>query len=333
MTQNEGDPAECAPVPRGRGPADPVKRSRSEVWLACVRAPRRTPQSFAAMGGFFIGDVPDAERIFAKLAGEASDPGRKRDSLGGRSLVDHVAGKPGYTFTKGIYSSPLWRLLGPTELPIDELDTFFNELLGRLVWQTQAEIPGLSMRELYNFASGVRLPMSREDFRRLAKRLAKSPSIDGLLLLCLLYERSLRNDAADETRLLHGAVLKATRAFCDRWRFPARTAALFVFLIRRRVLGGRRSLDHGLAVLDYAHDLLGEWHVLAETEDERAWLDREAWRLACALENTWPAQVFSACDDAIRATPVACEHRYLEELRDTTVAQRLTRRFDPAMCA
>lgn len=330
MPNRESQTAGRAPASGFRGREDPVNRARSEVWLACVRALRRTPETYAAMGRFFLGDVADAERVFAKLSEEASDPGGKRASLGGKSLVDHVAGQPGYGYTKDVYTSPVWSLLGPKELSIDELDGLLDELVGQLIRNTRRAIPGLSGLEFIRFASGARLPMSRGDFRRLARRLAKSPSINAMALLCLLYGRSLRNDAADETRLLHGAVLQATRSFCDRSRFPARTAALFVFLVRRRVLGGRRTLDHGFAVLHYAEDLLGEWDVLVETAAERAWLEHEVWRFACALENTWPAQVFGACDDAISAMPAACERRYVEELRGTAVARRVSRRFEAA---
>lgn len=161
------------------------------------------------------------------------------------------------------------------------------------------------------------------EFGRLARRLARSPSFDALALLCLLHECSLRNGAPDETRLLHGAVLQSTRYFCKRLCLSARTAALFVFLIRRRVLCERRTLDQGYAWLSYAEDLLGEWSMLVETADERAWLEREVWRLACAIENTWTAQVFDECDDAIVALPAACELAYLQEIRETPIARRM----------
>ena len=60
-----------------------------------------------------------------------------------------------------------------------------------------------------------------------------------------------------------------------------------------------------------------------DTDAERAWLDHEVWRVACAIENTWTAQVFGAGDDAIAAPPVECELRYLEEIREMPIARRL----------
>lgn len=201
-------------------------------------------------------------------------------------------------------------------------------MLGEFFWTTKTEIAGLPFRESHRFASGVRLPMARAEFGRLARRLANSPSFDALALLCLLHERSLRNGAPDETRLLHGAVLRSTRSFCKRLRLSARTAALFVFLVRRRVLCGRRGLDHGYAWLMNAQDLLGEWSMLVETDAERAWLDREVWRVACAVENTWTCQVFGPCDDAIVAPPAECERAYLEEIRELPIAKRLFKRCE-----
>jgi hypothetical protein len=319
---------DAEPAPRQRGPEDPVHRAKSEVWLASVRSLRRTPQKYARMGPFFLGDVPDAERVFARIASESSDPGLARDSLGGESVVERVAAKPGYRFTQTFYGSELWKLLGPRELAIDELDELANTVIRGFMWTTKSRVADLPWREALRFASGVRLPMSRAEFSRLARRLAKSPSFDALALLCLLHERSLRNGAPDETRLLHGAVLQSTRSFCKRLGLSARTAALFVFLIRRRVLCGRRTLDHSFAILQYADDLLGEWSMLVDSPDERAWLDDEIWRVACALENTWTAQVFEACEDAILALPVECELVYLEEIRRTTVAKRLWKRLE-----
>lgn len=68
--------------------------------------------------------------------------------------------------------------------------------------------------------------------------------------------------------------------------------------------------------------------MLVETDAERAWLDREVWRVACAVENTWTCQVFGPCDDAIVAPPAECERAYLEEIRELPIAKRLFKRCE-----
>ena len=50
--------------------------------------------------------------------------------------------------------------------------------------------------------------------------------------------------------------------------------------------------------------------------------------MACATENTWTAQVFGACEDAIPAPPATCELAYLEEFRDMPIARRLWKRSE-----
>lgn len=46
------------------------------------------------------------------------------------------------------------------------------------------------------------------------------------------------------------------------------------------------------------------------------------------IENTWTAQVFDECDDAIVALPAACELAYLQEIRETPIARRMWSRSE-----
>jgi hypothetical protein len=317
-------------VPRGRGEEDVVHRAQSEVWLACVRSMARTPKTLAAMGTAFLGDVPDAKRVFARIAHDASDPGRKRGSLGDRSVVELVAQVRGYRDTQDVYESKLWKLLGRDPLPIDTLETYMGDITARLLRRQWSPPPTTKAREVLDFLSPPPRPIEAAAFCRWALRLARTPTIDALTLLCLLYERSLREDAIDAARLLHGAILKAARRFCDRPGFASRTVALFVFLIRRRVLSGRRMLDHPYSTAYAAEDMLGEWHCVVEGDDERAWLDHETWRLACALDNTWGRKSVPPAADTIGSTIGAGERRFFEEFAQMPTARRLATRFPSA---
>ncbi len=314
-------------VARGRGEEDIVYRAKSEVWLACVRSMARTPKTLAAMGTKFLADAPDAKRVFARIAHDASDPGRKRKSLGDRSVVELVAGFRGYRDTQDVYASTLWELLGRVPLPIDTLEKYMGDITARLLRRRWRAPPSAKAREVIDFLSPPPRPMEQAAFRRWALRLAHTPSIDALTLLCLLYERCLREDAIDAARLLHGAILKAARRFCERPGFPSRTIALFVFLIRRRVLSGRRMLDHAYSTLYAAEDMLAEWHCFVDGDEERAWLDHETWRLACALENTWGLRAVAPAPDTIGSTISEAEQRFLSEFAQMPLAKRLAKRF------
>lgn len=312
---------------RGRGDEDIVHRARSEVWLACVRSMARTPPTLASMGTKFLGDAPDAKRVFARIAHDASDPGRKRASLGGRSVVELVAQTRGYRDTQGVYDSTLWEVLGRDPVRIDTLEVYMGDITARLLRRRWRAPPQAEAREVIDFLSPSPRPMEQAAFRRWALRLARTPSIDALTLLCLLYERCLREDAIDAARLLHGALLKAARRFCDRTGFSSRTIALFVFLIRRRVLSGRRMLDHAYSTLYAAEDLLAEWHCFVDGDEERAWLDHETWRLACALENTWGLKAVAPAPDTIGSAIGDAEKRFLDEFARMPMAVRLAKRF------
>lgn len=312
---------------RRRGEEDVVHRAQSEVWLACVRSMARTPRTLAAMGTIFLGDAPDAKRVFARIALDSSDPGLPRPSLKGRSVVELVAQVPGYRYTEDVYRSALWDVLGREPLSIDALETCTGDLTARLFrLSLNGRSPGWNEEQM-NFLCSLPRPMEQAAFRRWALRLARTPSIDALALLCLLYERCLREDAIDAARLLHGAILKAARRFCDRPGFSSRTIALFVFLIRRRVLSGRRMLDHPYPTLRAAEDLLHPWHWVVDGAAERAWLDHETWRLACALENTWGLKAVAPAPDTIASTIGDAEQRVLDEFARMPMAIRLAKRF------
>jgi hypothetical protein len=330
MPESTAPPPGNDAVLRGRGDEDVVHRAQSEVWLACVRSRARTPKTLAAMGTRFLGDVPDVRRVFARIAHDASDPGRARDSLGGRSVVELVAQVRGYRDTQDVYDSALWAVLGRDPLPIDTLETRTGEITARLLRRRWRAPPAAKAREVIDFVSSLPQPMEPAAFRRWALRLARTPSIDALTLLCLLYERCLREDAIDAARLLHGAILKAARRFCDRPGFASRTVALFVFLIRRRVLSGRRMLDHAYSTVYAAEDLLGAWHCVVDNDEERAWLDHETWRLACALENTWGLKSVMPAPDTILSTIGEGERRFIAEFAQLPMARRLAVRFPGA---
>ena len=275
---------------RRRGVEDIVCRVQSQVWLAVLKSHRRTPAGSSAIGRFFLPGAEDSGNIFTLIEKNSSNPGRRRASLENRSVVDFVGAKRGFAHTKLVYDSALWMLLKPTLPTPWEREEMIHHTLGQLMRDDKIQDPSFSL--LVRVASDCRLPTPVAAYRRVVRRFARKRSITCVLLLCLLYRRATETGAVGEMQILREGVIAAVHHFCNQPGFSYATATVLLFLVRRRVLAGQRSLEHTLE-MDYdADQYIAYLGFLCMTPEEYAWVDHQKWLVACALENLEREQVF-----------------------------------------
>ena len=315
---------------RRRGREDRVHRVHSQVWMAMTKAHPKCPAGHQQMGPFFLGDSQDAARIFERIEYNASDPGRPRKSLDGRNVVDIVAAKPGFAYTKDVYDSDFWRVVGAIHIEPDEREEMINAAFRRLVFDERPQYPDL--QALFRVISNVRLPMTPAAYRQTVQRFARTASMSSLTLLCLLYRRAIETGALREMKILRDGIQICARRLCNKNKFSGAVASSLLFLIRRRVFAGQLSLEHDADRLYWARDLLIEWETNCWTEKEMSWLHDQVWYVACMLENLETAEAFMAPDEPPDETDgwqseedvrLACEHNVRAAIMQDPIGRRL----------
>lgn len=327
----EANKGEIEPV-RRRGREDRVHRVKSQVWLAMVKAHPDAPAGHQQLGPYFLADAPDAARIFERIEHNASDPGLPRKSLGGDNVVDLVAATSGFEYTKEVYDSDFWRLLGTVPISPDEREEMINAEFRRLVLDERPEYPDL--QGLYRITSTIRLPIAPAIYRHRVHRFARTASISSVYLLCLLYRRAIETGALREMKILRDGVLMCARRLCHKNRFSGAVSSSLLFLIRRRVLAGQMSLDHDQDMIYWARELLAEWDLHCSTEKERKWYEDQVWYVACMLENLETAEAFLSPGDVPDETAggqsendvqLACEHTVHAAIMQDPIGRRLAK--------
>lgn len=323
---NEGEIASI----RRRGKEDRVHRVQSQVWMAMAKAHPKCPAGHQQMGPFFLGDIQDAGRIFERIEHNASDPGLPRKSLDGRNVVDIVAAKPGFAYTKEAYDSDFWRVVGAVPIELDEREEMINAAFRRLVLDERPQYPDL--RGLYRIISNIRLPITPAAYRQTVQRFARTASISSLTLLCLLYRRAIETGALREMKFLRDGIQICARRLCNKNGFSGALASSLLFLIRRRVLAGQPSLEHDQDMIYWARELLVEWDIHCSKEKERKWFWDQVWYVACMLENLETAEVFMSIDESLDETSgwqseedvrLACEHNVRAAMMQDPIGRRL----------
>jgi hypothetical protein len=278
---NEGERS----VHQRRGAEDRVHRLRSQLWFCVLQAHRATPQDPAEMDRYFLGSEVDlGGRVFRRIRDNASDPGLKRKALGGDSVVGRVAARSGSRDTQEVYDSALWPVLEPTPLTPDEREVLIASLLRKFALYESGPDDAVIFRHL-GMVDFRGMRRTRSEFRRAIAQLARTRSIDRILLLCLFYRRYLECGRWGEARDVRDAVLRAIRRFCDRPGFTGDVKTLWVFMTRRRIFAGQPSLEHTWQALFDARELLAGWEVMCKTEAEHVWFLEQVWLYACAREN------------------------------------------------
>ena len=323
---NEGEIASI----RRRGKEDRVHRVQSQVWMAMAKAHPKCPAGHQKMGRFFLGDTQDAARIFERIEHNASDPGLPRKSLDGRNVVDIVAAKPGFAYTKEVYDSGFWRAVGTIPIEPDEREEMINAAFRRLAIDERPEYPDL--RGLYRITSNIRLPITPAAYRQTVQRFARTASLYSLTLLCLLYRRAIETGALREMKILRDGIQICARRLCNQNKFSGAVASSLLFIIRRRVLAGQMSLEHDQDMIYWARDLLAEWENHCWTKEEQSWLKDQIWYVACMLENLETAEVFMSPDDvpdemsgwqSEEDVRLACEQNVRAAIMQDPIARRL----------
>lgn len=256
------------------------------VWLAVVES-RCPVESHSGKDRYFLGEEAEGTRRFWRIQREASDPGLKRASLGGDSVVSRVARHPGYFDTRAIYASELFQpilypaVLGPERLSAQQCDGLIDMVLRRLdlieIADEDATLLLASERQIPGLAAGTRTSLQRWLACFVRKR-----NLDHILLLCLLYQRSVARGALEEAIMFRDAVVVAIQRFCQRPGFNGDIQTLWLFMTKRRVFMGQASLDHSAAALAGAEQMLpGIFMKVPALRRSLAW---HRWLMAGLLE-------------------------------------------------
>ena len=260
-----------------------VHRLRSMLWFAAVDN-RYSGNSTNAMDVDLLGLPDTSGRVMWRIKRHASDPGVQRSTLlRKRSPVDVVAERSGFHHTKAIYTSELFtEVLAAHPLEAERRETLITTVLDRL---------GLYEPTRSDISIAERTGTPIEGFRKPAHGLrtwlavfARKRHIDHVLLLCLLYMRALARTNLDEAIQFRDAIFFAIRRFCMRPGFNGDVEALWHFIVARRVLTGRSSLDHPESALTEADELVPLYFKRTSTAAEWKQLEWARYMAACRME-------------------------------------------------
>lgn len=295
-----------------RGPEDPCGWCRNRFWWSTVLAHRCTPEHAADRARYFlVGFAPElaedaaitARAALDRIDRDGTDPSTNRGEFRGVSFLRVIGSMPGYAHTMAVFDSPIWSLLKAVPMSPDTL----VEMQDALVWEVVLGVR--YRREQENDLSGAQvqvhdgrlhgkaavLPLrlgslawrtlTPVQFAEAVELLAMRPSWPGLSLLCVLYLRMAECDARPEVAAVRGAIIRCVRALGLKSCVDPRAAALLEHLVRRRVLGGRRLLDHPSPVLEWARGQLQDLAELCRNDSDCRWLARQVDALASAIGN------------------------------------------------
>lgn len=267
-----------------RGKADRVWRLRSQLWFSLVCAQSQMPwDDPTAMDKFFLKRTYGPFRTFERIRDNSSNPGLKRGDLLGRSVVELVAEKREYRHTQAAFESPLWSMLsGAPWCPVKR-ETEIDRLMHQFeLYESEASDRFiLSALRALDFIGSP----SHAHFLRVLGQLASERSLDGIMLLCLLFRRYLEIGRLQEACDVRDAVLSAIHRYCDRPGFHRNVHTLWVFITRRRVFAGQPSLEHTPQAIAEASNLIGPWEAPFTPSEARRWSGDQCWLYACMREN------------------------------------------------
>ena len=242
-----------APAKRGRRPADLVIRLRAWVWLAEVQW--SADCSLRAVVWQLLGKEHEGLRAFWRVKRNGYDPGRRRVSLVNQSLVDVVGKKSGYEYTQDIYDNPLWlQVLGPTEISFDVRDGLISKLMTSLGLFQPDRTDEFITQEM-GLEQPSLLASTPDDYRRSLEALTERRSLDGILLMCLLYRRAMGNAHLEEAICLRDEIFHAVKHYCNRPYFDGQVLTYFLHLINRRVFCGVRDTTPSSEAVEEARQM------------------------------------------------------------------------------
>lgn len=271
----------------GRGREDHVYRLRALVWFSVVRAHKKAPWEPAAMDRHFLGQDGGDGRAFWRVLRYARDPGQPRPRWAGMSLVDRVAATRGFEHTAQVYRSPLWEdVLGSAPLTPARREALIEATLARLGLFEPTEDDRLAEVVLALGLQALKAVPARVLRQRIAQ-VARTRSIDAILLLCLYYRRAIEETRLEDARAFADGTLAAIGRFCRRPGVLGGVDAMWTFMTRRRVLAGQRGLDHSPRIQRLAETWLAPRRARAGTctPAARAAFEAQAWQLGCVLDN------------------------------------------------
>lgn len=259
---------------RTRRRADPMIRLRAWVWLDEILW--RTWDWDCSLRGLdrrLLGDKHNDLRAFWRVKRDGFDPGRKRASLGGRSLVEVVALQDGFEDTQAIYDHRLWRdVLGPTEMSADSREALIQELLHDLRLFQPDETDEFIATEMKLSLPALH-SCTQAQFSAPLEGLTQSRSLDAILLLCLMYRRAMSHAHLEEAICLRDSIYFAIKHYCDRPGFDGQTSGIFLHLVSRRVFCGDRDVTPSATATDAAKQLNAAWREKAQTPRARRAVD------------------------------------------------------------
>jgi len=237
------------------------------------------------MDKFFLKRTHGPYRTFERIRDNCSNPGLKSRVLKGQSVVELVAEKPGYRHTGAAFESPLWSLLGGVAWGPAKREEEIERLLHTLEYfeSRASDLFILSALRKPDFRG---LKRNRTHYRRVLGQIVRKRSLDGILLLCLLYRRYLESGRLGEARDVRDAVLRAIHHYCDRPGFHRNVHTTWVFITRRRVFAGQPSLEHIPKAIAEARVLIGSWEAPLTPLEARQWSRDQSWLYACMRENS-----------------------------------------------
>ena len=226
---------------RGRPPADLASIVRAWVWLAEVQWAANC--SLRALDWLFLGEEHESSRTFWRIKHDGYDPAHKRVSLRNKTLVQVVASNSGYKYTEEVYGHALWiQVLGPSEISFDAREKLISKMMQRLgLFQPDGD--DWLINEEMALGEPSLGPSTSVEYLQSLEALTEQRSLDGILLMCLLYLRAMANAHLEAAICLRDEIWKAVNHYCNRPYFDGRLKTCFLHLINRRVLCGTRDLE------------------------------------------------------------------------------------------
>lgn len=271
------------PRSRERSREDLVQRLRSMLWFSSVDN-RYSGNSTNAMDVDLLGLPDTSGRVMWRIKRHASDPGEQRSTLlQKRSPVEVIAERSGFHHTKAIYTSELFtEVLSARPLAAERRDTLIKTVLDRLGLYEPTRSDLYIAERTKTLVEGFRKPV--HGLGTWLEVFARRRHIDHVLLLCLLYLRALGKTNLEEAIQFRNAIIVAIDRFCGRPGFSGDVRTLWHFIVARRVLTGRMSLDHSDGALTAADKFAWSYYKQTSTPAERRRREWMRYMTACRVE-------------------------------------------------
>jgi hypothetical protein len=233
-----------------------------------------------------VRNVPLVARRFESILQDGYDPAGIK-VLSGTSLLAYVSGKTGYTATRASYSHPLWEHLAERVPAWSRRETWLATQLSRHGILRVEPVDEWNANEL-GLMPGVDPYWGPTRPPPLNLQASRFVSLDGLLLLLLLYREAQDAAHTDRAERLEATLYQAASEWARLHRYRGEALDTWEFLTESRMVAWTPRFQPSTEALQLAcQDLLSEQALAGESKRSRKSLLPEQLKPGTRSERRW----------------------------------------------